>query len=381
MTVEAIGAAEVARVLGVSRRRLGELVVAGDAFPVPAVGAGGCGVWEREEVEAWAASHPDLGPAYAAPQLPVREPRVCHGERMTREMRKLFELAFEQAVELNHYALGPSNLVLGMLHPECPGVAREVLESFGLGFDSVREAWAEWLGDPYEPHEGGLVVPPGTVYMLERAKLQALDMRDEYVSSEHLLLDMLERADRVLGDRELAAQLVDPIWMQDNLLWLLLLREGPPPALRLLLAPEVIDSGAVRERTVARTEDPTMSLAPAPTMATPRFGELELRWTGDRPELAPSPLGHHPERRRPWGSGTFSRADGKPGEFRQGKQSLQFRIDRDGYPVLSTDGRPVHLLIDENGHHVLDGRGRPQHTVLDPPPESKTQAYPRADRA
>jgi hypothetical protein len=32
-------------------------------------------------------------------------------------------------------------------------------------------------------------------------------------------------------------------------------------------------------------------------------------------------------------------------------------IDRDGYPVLTTDGHPVHLVVDEDTVPVLDEHG------------------------
>jgi hypothetical protein len=36
----------------------------------------------------------------------------------------------------------------------------------------------------------------------------------------------------------------------------------------------------------------------------------------------------------------------------------QYFFDRDGYPVLTTDGRLVHIVVDEHGMPVRDDHGR-----------------------
>jgi hypothetical protein len=43
---------------------------------------------------------------------------------------------------------------------------------------------------------------------------------------------------------------------------------------------------------------------------------------------------------------------------RVGMLARQYFLDRDGYPVLTTDGRPVHVVVDEHGMPVLDEQGR-----------------------
>jgi hypothetical protein len=45
---------------------------------------------------------------------------------------------------------------------------------------------------------------------------------------------------------------------------------------------------------------------------------------------------------------------------REGMLRRQSFMDRDGYPVLTTGGRPVHIVVDEHGIPVLDEHGREQ---------------------
>ena len=52
----------------------------------------------------------------------------------------------------------------------------------------------------------------------------------------------------------------------------------------------------------------------------------------------------------------FTDASGRT--FQQGRAVRQYFIDRDGHPVLTTDGRPVHLLLDDRGEPVRDEHGK-----------------------
>ena len=48
---------------------------------------------------------------------------------------------------------------------------------------------------------------------------------------------------------------------------------------------------------------------------------------------------------------------------KRGMLGRQYFIDRDGYPVLTTDGRPVHIVVDEDTVPVLDEHG---HEMIGP---------------
>lgn len=375
-----MNASKVALALGLSRRQLAALVDAEPDFPVLEVSRAGYRLWPREAIEAWRAQRPLPAPGYRPPAVTVAESRL-HGtpERITPELQLIFELACSEAVSLNHYWVGPDHLVLALLHPECPGMARAVLRSFGLSLANAREAWVESMGDPYEPHKLTLAVPPVTRFPFERAKLEALDLRDEHVSSEHLLLDLINGSAKVTQDRELAERVITPrVMSSPQLLWRVQSSKSSPAILRMFLNPLGIDAEAVRDRVMALTEDPSRHFEPLEPPRRPR--ERRARWAGKEPQLALSPLGHHPDRRRTWGSGVFPNPDGNAGGIMQGNALLQYFIDRDGYPVLTTTGKPVHTLIDPQGNHVLDADGMAQLTVIDVPPGSRLHAYPREDR-
>jgi hypothetical protein len=53
---------------------------------------------------------------------------------------------------------------------------------------------------------------------------------------------------------------------------------------------------------------------------------------------------------------------------KKGMLGRRYFIDRDGYPVLTTDGRPVHIVVDEDTIPVLDDQGRQMIGPVEIPP-------------
>jgi hypothetical protein len=155
--------------------------------------------------------------------------------------------------------------------------------------------------------------------VLERANLEAARLADAKVTSEHVLLALTSQWDRGIVTGWLA-------------------RCG-------------ITAEAVRRRVADVTEGVALP-EPAP------LGEPSPREpvaTGGL-ALAPNPLGKDPLRRKPWGSVAFQVPQDRP--LRADMIPRQYFLDRDGYPVLTTDGRPVHFVVDEQGVPVLDPQGR-----------------------
>jgi predicted DNA-binding transcriptional regulator AlpA len=338
VTEHLVGAAEVARILGVSRQRVAQLVASAPAFPRAEVELAGGRVWSLREIEAWAAAHPDRGPGRKRLQIP-------RPGSWGPTVREIVDLAAAQARELNHDWVGEEHLLLALLHPACPGAARQTLQSFGLSLDETRAAFVESLGDPFEPHERGQTLPPQTQLVLERANLKAVDLQDDEVTSEHVLLALADDWDRLMP----------------------------------FLSERGVDPGAIRNRVVGEAE----SIPSSGDRNGPRdqdLGPVAPQRVSRPPdlELAPTPEGLDAHRRRPWGSAVFHNRAGKP--VRQGVALCQYFIDRDGNPVLTSDGRPVHLLIDDDGRAVLDEEGQPILTAVDIPEGSEVRSHRRRGR-
>jgi hypothetical protein len=68
-------------------------------------------------------------------------------------------------------------------------------------------------------------------------------------------------------------------------------------------------------------------------------------------------------------------ADAEGQTFRWGLALRQYFIDRDGNPVLTADGQPVHRLVDQQGQQVLDGEGRLLIGAVEIPPGCQIRTY------
>jgi predicted DNA-binding transcriptional regulator AlpA len=310
-----VTAGEAARLLGVTRQRVLELAAEAAGFPSAEQTSSGGRVWPRVAVQAWAATHPDPGSVFTGPDVP---PDYGHPPQIWEVMNR----AASEARELNHPWIGDDHLVLGMLQPDCPGAARRVLESFGIRAEPCRQAFILSMGDPWETTPTHRTLSPATQLVLERASLEAARLADAEVASEHVLLALISRGH------------FPTRWVA---------RSG-------------VTADAVRQRVMDATEG--VVLPEAPPLEPPPPAEADLAYTLD---LAPNPLGHDPRRRRPWGSRGFGVPLDRPPKW--GGWAGQYFIDRDGYPVLTTDGHPVHIVVDEDTVPVLDEHG---HHVLGP---------------
>lgn len=323
-------AAEAARILGVTRGRVLELAASAPDFPPAESTASGGRVWPRAAVEVWAAAHPDRGPRFTGLE-------VASIGGWPPQVERVASLAAAEARALHHDWAGQDHLLLALLHPDCPGAAPAVLASFGVRLEPLREAWVASMGDPYDADGRGTRWSPAAQLLLERANLEAMALADGEVASEHVLLALTGRWDGSFGTG----------WLQQR----------------------GIDAEAVRQRVVDLTEGVAVA-APAPLAAPP---EPEPDPTATL-KLAPTPDGKDPRRRKPWGSKVFVDADGRP--VRQGMALRQYLVDRDGRPVLTTDGRPVDVLVDAQGQPVLDAAGRPIIRAVEIPPGSHVEAGP-----
>lgn len=322
-----VHAAEVARILGVSRRQVAELVRGTHGFPRSELGPDGYRLWSRPDIETWAAAHPGrvLRPGRLRPPAPGQ---VGQGTD------RILAIAEAEARELNHRWVHADHLFLALLDPDCPGEAQEVLESLGVALEDARRRYVQSMGDPFDPHDGELVIPPATHGVLEAATLAALELEDDEVTGTHLLLVLMRG------------------WARH-----------PRPLL-------AVDITSLHERLMEQTD----GMLPASRPSPPTLHPWESLKRIPRPpelDLAPSPAGHDPRQRRPWGSRVFV-IPGKPWSPANG----QYSIDRDGFAVLTTDGQPVGSLTDDEGRTILDEEGKGILAPIEVPANSEVQLHP-----
>lgn len=139
------------------------------------------------------------------------------------EMRDIWQRLGRANDALGYDLIGEEHLLLALLGDECPGAAPAVLASAGVRAAAVR---ADIIGRHGAPGAAeGASLHPACGYVLQRAHLKAIELRDERVSSEHALLALLEVPDSPVRAL-LSAAGIQPRSLEDR----------PPGAEHLLLA-------------------------------------------------------------------------------------------------------------------------------------------------
>jgi ATP-dependent Clp protease ATP-binding subunit ClpB len=124
--------------------------------------------------------------------------------KLTLKSQAALEAAREQAAARSHQTIEPEHVLLALLSdPE--GVVYPLLHALGASPRALRDEVEAALDRLPKVYARGVEVrlSPGTVAMLDRAFAEANALTDEYVSTEHLLLALLEgggAAGRILAD-------------------------------------------------------------------------------------------------------------------------------------------------------------------------------------
>jgi len=135
--------------------------------------------------------------------------------RFVREARFCVECAVEEARALGHGSVGDEDLLLGVLGSG-GGVAREVLNSYGVTARSVREKSGELFSEALEsvgisledtrrsageafdmrlPEKRRIPFSPRAKRALEQSLREAVRLRDNRITPEHVLLGILRIED------------------------------------------------------------------------------------------------------------------------------------------------------------------------------------------
>jgi len=117
-------------------------------------------------------------------------------ERFTDRARSVVVLAQEESRLLGHNHIGTEHLLLGLL-AEREGVAARALESLGVTLDAARQLVREIVGPDSEAARGHIPFTPRAKKILELSLREALSLGSEVISTEHLLLGLIDEGDGV----------------------------------------------------------------------------------------------------------------------------------------------------------------------------------------
>jgi hypothetical protein len=301
MTHHLVGAAEAAKILGVTRQRVAQLAVT-PGFPQPEAELSAGRIWSRHAIERWAVDNQrdrgSAGPPDASEFL----------------LGQIERLAGVEAEAAGSGWVGVEHAVVAMLRPDAPGVAGDALRSLGVTLDEARATLRRVAGGQ---HEGLRPLTPRLTTCLEGARRLAVELSDPETSSHHLLLAILDDAPTGNGvlDR--------------------------------------VDADALRQKVVELSESAPRDEGPdGEWLARRERSQSWKRATGVVwwESLRRRSDGVDQRDRKPWGSVLFSQPD-------RGRPS-QYSVDRDGVPVIASDGRPLSHRVTQEGFVALDEQGR-----------------------
>ncbi len=117
-------------------------------------------------------------------------------ERFTDRSRRVVVLAQEEARLLNHNHIGTEHILLGLLH-EGEGVAGRVLTDLGVSLSAARDRVLGIIGRGAQEPRGHIPFTPRAKKVLELALREALELKQSYIGTEHILLGLVREGDGV----------------------------------------------------------------------------------------------------------------------------------------------------------------------------------------
>ncbi|GII48078.1 hypothetical protein Psi02_45020 [Planotetraspora silvatica] len=112
-------------------------------------------------------------------------------ERFTDRARRVVLLAQEEARMFDHRYIGSEHVLLGLVH-EGEGVAAKILQEEGVELDALREDVREMVGTGSSPSPGEHIpFTPRAKKILELSLRESLNLRHNYIGTEHILLGLI----------------------------------------------------------------------------------------------------------------------------------------------------------------------------------------------
>lgn len=128
-------------------------------------------------------------------------------ERFDANARRVLVFAQEEARLLNHDYIGTEHLLLGLIHDDHGAVTAHALGRSGVSLEKAREQVQAIVGMGQQKQSAHIPFTPRARKVLELALREALDMKQKYVGTEHILLGLVRGAEQD-GSGSVAAQVL-----------------------------------------------------------------------------------------------------------------------------------------------------------------------------
>jgi len=110
--------------------------------------------------------------------------------KFTKRARQVMQFAQEEAQRFQHNYIGTEHLLLGLVR-EGEGMAAQVLKSFNVDMEKVRQAVEQVIGRGDHPVSGEVGLTPRAKKVIELAVDEAHSLNNHFIGTEHLLLGVL----------------------------------------------------------------------------------------------------------------------------------------------------------------------------------------------
>jgi ATP-dependent Clp protease ATP-binding subunit ClpA len=148
-------------------------------------------------------------------------------ERFTNHARHVVVIAQEEARRLQHNYIGTEHILLGLLG-EHGGLAAQALGRFGMTLTGTREEVKGLIGTGKGTVSGHIPFTPRAKKTLELALREALQLRHNYIGTEHILLGLIREGEGVAA--QIMKEHADPLALRTAVLSLV--PPGHPEAAR-----------------------------------------------------------------------------------------------------------------------------------------------------
>jgi ATP-dependent Clp protease ATP-binding subunit ClpA len=115
-------------------------------------------------------------------------------ERFTNRARHVVVQAQDEARRLQHNYIGTEHILLGLLG-ERDGTAFRVLERYGMTLDGVRRELTDLVGTGKKEPGKHIPFTPRAKKILELSLREALQLRHDFIGTEHILLGLIREGD------------------------------------------------------------------------------------------------------------------------------------------------------------------------------------------
>ncbi len=113
-------------------------------------------------------------------------------DKLTIKAQEVVAGAQERAAANQHAAVAPMHLLAAMLHESEGGIVKPMLEKVGAHLPRIQKIVSDELERLPKVSGGQLSVDPKLQEVFNAAQKEADKLKDEYISTEHLLLALLD---------------------------------------------------------------------------------------------------------------------------------------------------------------------------------------------